>query len=366
MRTKKPTLVRLKELDWIGYSLHTSTLLLFTLACISSGPSWEWNSRSTRNTWVLFACMLAAYAAQQALSLGTSRDRRILLPWYALLLPRRGGNRRTVFLTGVCTACAGAAAGLVVYYTPIYFVLMRVHSTLDATSRLLPFLGAFLAAALLSGALLARLRAYRLVFMVGAACLAVGSGLLHGITPDTDERAIKAYEAFAGAGAGVLWHLAAPVLCAVSAAQPGRPRDLLLDHATLQSAAQLGGLAAARAVAAVLYHGVGARLLRAAVADAAYSDADVRELLLGIRASAIVAETNPDTLVLVYEIVVQATARCFSLLVVAGVAAFVAACCLRGDEPDFYRSRSRSRSRGRNRGRKRSKTLGEPCSPPPE
>ncbi|KAK7756092.1 hypothetical protein SLS62_002035 [Diatrype stigma] len=356
-------MVRLKELDWIGYSLHTSTLLLFTLACIASGPSWEWNSRSTRNTWLLFACMLLAYIAQQALSFGTSRDRRLLLPWFTLLLPRRGGNRRTVFLAGVCTACAGAAVGLVVYYTPIYFVLMRVHSTLDATSRLLPFLAAFLAAALLSGALLARLRAYRLVFMVGAACLAVGSGLLHAITPDTDERAIKAYEAFVGAGAGVLWHLAAPVLCALQHQQqqpePEPERHLLLDHATLQSAAQLGGLAAARAIAAVLYHGVGGRLLRAAIADAAYSDADVRELLLGIRASAIMTETNPDTLVLVYEIVVQATARCFSVLVVAGVAAFVAACCLRGDEPDFFRSRDR------NRNRKRSKTLEEPCSPPP-
>lgn len=348
MRTKKPILARLKELDWIGHSLHMSTLLLFTLACISSGPSWEWNTTSARGTWMLFAGMLLAYIVQQSFSLGVARERRIM-PCSLL-------RDRTVFLTWICTMCAGAACGLVVYYTPIYFVLMRIHSRLDATSRLIPFMCTFIISALLSGGLLGYLRAYRLVFMVGAALLAVGSGLLHGITPDTDDHAIKVYEAFIGAGAGVLWHLAAPV-CAIALA-PERH----LDQSSLQSMAQFGGIAVARNVAAVLYHGVGSRLLKDAVADAAYSDEDVRELLSGIR-SAIMTETNPDTLVLVFEIIVEATARCFSVLVIAGIVSFVAACCLRTDEPDFWNPKTLPGGGGR---RGRAASAGGSHSPLPE
>ena len=80
-----------------------------------------------------------------------------------------------------------------------------------------------------------------------------------------------------------------------------KTRALRLDQAALHALAQAGGMAAGRAAAAVLFHGAGSRLLRSALADAAYSDADVRELLAGIKDSAILAESNPDTVVLVFE-----------------------------------------------------------------
>ncbi|RYP79249.1 hypothetical protein DL769_003072 [Monosporascus sp. CRB-8-3] len=289
--TKKSALIRFRELDWLGNWLHVGTFVLFTVAC------------------------------QQVFNLGTANEGRIL-PWSLL-------RRRTVFLTWISTFCAAGACSLVLYYTPIYFVLMRVHSRLDATSRLIPFICAFVLSTLLTGGLIGYIRAYRLAFMVGAALLAVGSGLLHGITPDTTDRAIRAYKAFIGAGIGTIWHLATPV-CALIL-----PAEKHLDQAALQSIAQFGGIAAARSAAAVIYHNIGARLLKEAVAGAAYSDEDIRELLSGIR-SPILTETNPDTVVLVFEIIVEATARCFSLLVIAGVVCFVAACCMKAEELDFW------------------------------
>ena len=335
VRTAKSVRDRLRELDWIGYALHASTVLLFSVACASSGPAWESSSSSAGGVWALLGAAVVAYTAQQGLSLGVAHNpQRRILPC-ALL------RDRTAALTAVCTGCAAAAVALVVYYTPIYFVLMRIHTRVDATSRLVPFLCAFVASALLvsGGGLLAYVRAYKLLFMLAAAALAVGSGLLHALTPETPDAAIRAYEALIGAGVGALWNLALPV-CAVtlsSSSSPSSPkaRALRLDQAALHALAQAGGMAAGRAAAAVLFHGAGSRLLRSALADAAYSDADVRELLAGIKDSAILAESNPDTVVLVFEVVARATARCFSVLVAASVACFGAACCLRPEELDF-------------------------------
>ncbi|RYP14329.1 hypothetical protein DL765_006432 [Monosporascus sp. GIB2] len=321
VQTKKSALARFGELDWLGNWLHVCTFVLFTVACVSSGPSWEWNSHSAVGAWVAFAVVFLTYTGQQALNLGIANEGRIF-PWSLL-------RSRTVFLTWVCTFCVAGACSLVLYYTPIYFVLMRVHSRLDATSRFIPFICAFVVSTLLTGGLIGYIRAYRLAFMIGAALLAVGSGLLHGITPDTTDRAIRAYEAFIGAGIGTIWHLATPV-CALIL-----PAERHLDQAALQSMAQFGGIVAARSAAAVIFHGLGGRLLKEAVADAAYSDEDIRELLSGIR-SRILTETNPDTVVLVFEIIVEATARCFSLLVIAGVVCFVAACCMKAEELDFW------------------------------
>ncbi|RYO73983.1 hypothetical protein DL766_008391 [Monosporascus sp. MC13-8B] len=325
--TKKSALTRFGELDWLGNWLHVCTFVLFTIACVSSGPSREWNSRSAVGAWMAFAVVFLTYTGQQALNLGIANEGRIF-PWSLL-------RSRTVFLTWVCTFCVAGACSLVLYYTPIYFVLMRVHSRLDATSRLIPFICAFVVSTVLAGGLIGYIRAYRLAFMVGAALLAVGSGLLHGITPDTTDRAIRAYEAFIGAGIGTIWHLATPV-CALIL-----PAERRLDQAALQSIAQFGGIVAARSAAAVIYHDIGGRLLKEAVADAAYSDEDIRELLSGIR-SRILTETNPDTVVLVFEIIVEATARCFSLLVIAGVVCFVAACCMKAEELDFRDAKKKS------------------------
>lgn len=342
VRTTKSVRDRLKELDWIGYTLHASTVILFSVACAASGPAWESSEAPTGGAWALFGAVLLVYTIQQFLGLGTGAQRRTILPC-ALL------RDRTALLTAVCTACAGAATALVVYYTPIYFVLMRIHTRVDATSRLVPFLCAFVASALLvsGGGLLAYVRAYKLLFMFAAAALAVGSGLLHALTPETSDSSIRAYEALIGAGVGALWNLASPV-CAVvlttsssssssmsSASASSQRTRALLDQAALHALAQVGGIAAGRAAAAVLFHGAGSRLLRTALADAAYSDADVRELLAGIKDSAILAESNPDTVAVVFEIVARATARCFSVLVAASVACFAAACCLRPDEIDF-------------------------------
>ncbi|RYP67764.1 hypothetical protein DL770_008545 [Monosporascus sp. CRB-9-2] len=321
VQTIKPAFTRFRELDWLGNWLHVGTFVLFTVACVSSGPSWEWNSHSAVGTWVVFAIMFLTYTGQQALNLGVANEGRIF-PWSLL-------RSRTVFLTWICTFCAAGACSLVLYYTPIYFVLMRVHSRLDATSRLIPFICAFVVSTLLTGGLIGYIRAYRLAFMVGGALLAVGSGLLHGITPDTTDSAIRVYEVFIGAGIGTIWHLATPV-CALIL-----PAERHLDQAALQSIAQFGGIVAARSAAAVIYHDIGARLLKEAVADAAYSDEDIRELLSGIR-STILTETNPDTVVLVFEIIVEATARCFSVLVIAGIVCFVAACCMKTEELDFW------------------------------
>ncbi|KAH9892375.1 major facilitator superfamily domain-containing protein [Xylariomycetidae sp. FL2044] len=352
--SSKSVSTHFREIDYLGAALHAATIVLFGVACTFSGAIWPWTSGSSIGIWFVLAAVAVAYTLQQALSLGTTPELRIFFPWI-MLLRRRGRGVRTLLLTTtICTACGAAAYGVVLYYVPMFFAFTRDGlGPLDTAVRLLPFIGAFIVAQFLAGALLPRLRYYAAFYLAGAACLILGGGLCRilgnassggGGGPSSTSSAVVLLVAIAiiGAGVGTIWQLGIPVCsvlyCNSSSSDSGDAHadaadaaSDRLDLAAVHNLAQMGGTAISLSVAAAVYQNVGFRLIRDGVGHLGFPDATIRELLAGW-ACPLLAGRSPEVKDLAVRSVADVIGRCLYLPLIAGAACLAAALCMRFED----------------------------------
>lgn len=107
VQTNKPLSQHLKEFDYVGCVLHMGTFVLLGLACIFSGPTWDWDSGASIAVWVLFGVTLLAYVLQQSFCIFTTPENRIF-PVSVLAY-------RAVALTAVGTSCGAIGYGATLY-----------------------------------------------------------------------------------------------------------------------------------------------------------------------------------------------------------------------------------------------------------
>lgn len=105
--THKSVSQHLKEFDYVGCVLHMGTFVLLGLACIFSGPTWDWDSGASIAVWVLFGVTLLTYVLQQSFCIFTSPENRIF--------PVSVLAHRTVALTAAGTSCAAIGYGATLY-----------------------------------------------------------------------------------------------------------------------------------------------------------------------------------------------------------------------------------------------------------
>ncbi|KAI1506016.1 major facilitator superfamily domain-containing protein [Biscogniauxia marginata] len=309
-------LAQLKEVDWMGNTLHMSTFLLFAAGCTSSGPIWNWSSAPSILTWTLFSLFLVAYTVQQYSSFGTKPALRIFLCWLL--------ENRTVTCVAVCTACAAMAYGVTQYYLPMYFAFAHNFGPFEVAARMLPFICTFIVLIFLSAGLLRVIRFYMPLYLVGGAFIIVGGALLHGIEPETSEGAVMAYTALVGVDTGTGLIFQTGIAVCSSFLLPSQR----LDQAAVHNISHLGGVAVALALAGVIYRNVGVELLREAMSGMDYTDGDIR-VLLARAASQILAHDDPALHDEVVSAVAEAISRCFIILLVTGALCSVSACFLR-------------------------------------
>ncbi|KAK8109851.1 hypothetical protein PG999_007988 [Apiospora kogelbergensis] len=318
--THKSVSQHLKEFDYVGCVLHMGTFVLLGLACIFSGPTWDWDSGASIAVWVLFGVTLLTYVLQQSFCIFTSPENRIF--------PVSVLAHRTVALTAAGTSCAAIGYGATLYYTPIYFAFTRGTGAVASAVRLLPFTGVFVFMMFLVGGLLPRIRYYMPFYVAGAIFMLVGAGCQQTITPQSSEGYVMGLEALVGAGIGILWQVGVPVSSVVL------PPHQRLDAAAVFNVAQLGGVAISLSIAGSIYQNVGFDLVRDAVDGFGYPDSDVRLLLGGVQSS-ILSAAHPEIVPRAVEAVTDTILRCFYLSVAAGAICFVAACCMKFEALEF-------------------------------
>ncbi|KAI0472731.1 major facilitator superfamily domain-containing protein [Xylariaceae sp. FL0804] len=270
-----PLSAHLRRLDWLGNALHVAALALLGAALVPPFSSSSFLSSSSSSSssgpaaaaalWAVVAGLVAAaYAAQQALSLGATPARRIF-PFLTTKTPLTPRTQRLVALAALCTFAGGLALGAVLYCVPPYFAFTTTTSTTISTTtttttttngttpssspyssplasgaRLLPFTAALLTALLLVSAapllLVAPLRRRRrrraasaavhhhhhqFLFAAGGVLLLVGGGVLRVLIPplpthhpSAAARIMMGAETLVGAGVGLVWQLAVPVCAA--------------------------------------------------------------------------------------------------------------------------------------------------------
>ncbi|KAK8024235.1 hypothetical protein PG993_012301 [Apiospora rasikravindrae] len=320
--TNKPLTQHLKEFDYVGCVLHMVTFVLLGLACIFSGPTWDWDSGASIAVWVLFGVTLLAYVLQQTFCIFTTPENRIF--------PVSLLAHRAVALTAVGTSCSAVGYGATLYYTPIYFAFTRGTGALASAVRLLPFTGVFVFVMFLVGGLLPRVRYYMPFYLAGAILMLVGTGCQQTITTQSSEGYVMGLEALVGAGIGMLWQVGVPVSSVVL------PPHQRLDAVAVFNMAQLGGVALSLSIAGSIYQNVGFDLVRDAIGGLSsdYSDADIRLLLGGARSS-ILSAAHPEVVPRAIEAVTITILRCFYLTVAAGAICFIAACCMKLEALEF-------------------------------
>ncbi|KAK7946737.1 Major facilitator superfamily transporter [Apiospora aurea] len=331
--TSKPLTKHLKEFDYVGCALHMGTFVLLGLACIFSGPTWDWDSGASIAVWVLFGVTLLAYVLQQSFCIFTSPENRIF--------PVSLLAHRAVALTAVGTSCAAVGYGATLYYTPIYFAFTRGTGALASAVRLLPFTGVFVFMMFLVGGMLPRVRYYMPCYLAGAILMLVGAGCQQTITTQSPEGYVMGLEALVGAGIGMIWQVGVPVSSVVL------PPHQRLDAAAVFNMAQLGGVAISLSIAGSIYQNVGFDLVRDTIGGLSgdYSDADIRLLLGGARSS-ILSAGHPEVVPRAIEAITTTILRCFYLSVAAGALCFIAACCMKLEALEFKKPAAASTQLG--------------------
>ncbi|KAI1140567.1 MFS general substrate transporter [Hypoxylon sp. FL0543] len=320
--TNKSAWANIKEVDWVGNSLHMGVCLLFPISCTFLGESATWGTSSAIATWVMLTIVMITYVLQQSYSIGTMPENRLLAPCSIL-------EDRTVLLTWVCSICGAASYGTMLNYLPIYFAFSRGLSPFDAAVRLLPFIGVFIFFIILCGGLLPAVRFYKPFFIIGSVLLLVGGGLLQTLGTDTHEAAVMGFEAVVAAGLGILWQLAVPACSTFLRSTEDR-----LNLALLSNIALLGGIAVALAIAGMVYQSAGFQSLKDSLSDRGFSDIDIRELLAGVD-SPILANRDPELEQLIMSAITEAIKDCFIILLASGGISFLAACNMKWEALEF-------------------------------
>lgn len=166
-----PTLrERLRHFDLLGTVLLAGSTICLIMAINFGGVLYPWGAGAIVALFVVGGLLLAAFAAQQRLSLLTTPADRIFPA------PLLAGRESALLF--VSTICSNAAALVPIYYIPLYFQFTRGDSALQAAVRLLPLIILFGAANLVQGVLLLRVGYYWPWFFAGGALALAGNLML--------------------------------------------------------------------------------------------------------------------------------------------------------------------------------------------
>lgn len=186
---------RLKEVDWIGAALVTSSLALFTLALSFGGNQYAWNSGVVIGFFVAAGILAVLFGLSQTIMPGNTKETRLFPAHYFL--------RKDMVLLSVATAAGTCAMFCAIYYIPLFFQFTRGDSAIKAAVRLLPLIILAVFWTVASGAVLSATGLYTPFYLVGGILVLVGYCLLHTISPTTGDGAIYGFLILIGSGTGM-------------------------------------------------------------------------------------------------------------------------------------------------------------------
>lgn len=302
-----------RQFDWAGAVVYFTSAILLFCCLMFSGSTWLWSDASTIVAWVLCAVGFTLLARQQVYSIfTTSKDRLLPIDLFCL---------RPVILTLLATSGVGAAYGISIYYTPLFFAFVHGSGPVQAAVRLLPFTGSFIGCSLLGAGLLPRVKYYAPYYIASGVCITIGSGLLTRVSSSMSQSEVMGLTALIGAGAGVSWAVGATVLTM------NVPQDRRLDISAMFALFQIGGIAFSLAIAAIVYRHIGIQLLSVTLRDSGLAPNEIRELMAGLAADAI-EQMSPIDRANTINTITQVIGRFYWMLVGAGGVVLVSGCLM--------------------------------------
>ena len=159
------------------------------------GSVWAWDSGPIIALIVVSACCIVLFALQQSLALFTTPETRLfpmqfLKSWEMILLfAQMASSMGSVILT--------------LYFLPLYFQFVHNDSALGAGVKLLPFIATLAFALIASGAFVAKIPAYMLLYCVCSALALAGGVLLRFIDFTSSMSYVMGVSVLVSFGAGL-------------------------------------------------------------------------------------------------------------------------------------------------------------------
>jgi hypothetical protein len=304
-----PLKARLAAVDWVGAPIILGAIVFLTMAINFGGVMYEWNQPAEIVFFVLAGVLFIVFGLQQAFCLGVKKENRI----FPVELLNRGAKApRTVVLMFCVTAAGGSAIFLPVFFIPLYFQFTRGDSATEAAVRLLPFICCLVVVTLAQGAVLGipGMGLYMPWFLVGGLLATAGGALMYTVGLDTSTAAVYGYSALCGIGTGTFSQ------SGFSIAQASVDPEQAHVTAAFIALAQTGGITISLAIANSLF------VNRAEDAIAAIlpflPKSQIQALIAGAVDRDALALLSPETQREILLAVVDAIARPYSLLIVAG------------------------------------------------
>ncbi|KAI5459524.1 major facilitator superfamily domain-containing protein [Mariannaea sp. PMI_226] len=311
---------KLGNIDWIGAGLYASSFVLFVIVLTFGGSTYAWDSTPIIVLWVVFGVCLIAFVLQQGLKIFTNDERR-LFPVHFL-------KSRTLILLYITTGSAGAAQGVVLYYTPLFFQFTRGDSPLQAAVRLLPFICTFIFFVMAAGGTLSIVGRYNFYYIIGGSFITIGGALLCTTNETTSTSKIYGYEALTAIGIGLLFQIGYAV-----AGSKVIPKDVPKAIGFI-NVGQIGTIAISLAIAGSLFQNVGFSELKRAFDGEQLSDDYIRSALAGTLSP--VFSSDNKQLVHIAVVAVAATIRkVYSTVAAAGALIVVSSLLMRFEKLDL-------------------------------
>ena len=191
LATNKTIKQRLKELDYIGPIIFIPANICILLALQWGGSLYPWNSPIILSLLGGFGGIITIWIYSQ-FRLGERAT-----------IPLRILNQRTVLLSSLYGFFATAAFMIPIFYIPLYFQAIKSTSATASAIDTLPFIVGVTVTSIGAGFFLTMVGYFTPVMIVGAAILAVGTGLLSTLRVDTSLGQWLGYQVIAGTGAGL-------------------------------------------------------------------------------------------------------------------------------------------------------------------
>ncbi|KAJ8122256.1 hypothetical protein ONZ43_g1505 [Nemania bipapillata] len=303
----KTQLEKLKLIDWVGWLLSLSGMVLLVVAINFGGVTFDWNGGAIIALFVLGISLLIVFAIQQQFCIFTTREQR--------LLPIHLFTQRMPFLLFWTCSAIGGVAYTSVYYIPLYFQFTRGDTAIYTAVRLLPYIIPLIVVMPSSGALLSRWGYFKPIYIVGSIATTVTSILFaHYIGLTTPVGAVYAIEFFLGAGTG------AYTQSSFAVSQSVVPTSEAPNALTLMMIAQLSGLTFSLAISGAVFVNTAQNGLFQLLPD--IPRLEVRNLIAGATSKLI--DTLPeDVRIDALEIIVSSLNKTFIVVYVGAIITLV-------------------------------------------
>ncbi|TGO91313.1 hypothetical protein BPOR_0031g00020 [Botrytis porri] len=258
---------KVKHVDWIGALLNAGLFTSFVVALTFGGANWPWNDGRTIATFVSCGVIFILFAVQQQFCIFTTPEDR--------LFPVQFLKSRTMILLFICTAAAGTALFVPIFYIPLFFQFSKGDDGIQAAVRLMPFIVLYIVVVMSQGILMPKIGYYWPFFVLWGMFALAGGAAMTTVTTSTNAGSIYGWSILIAIGCGMITQASYSIAPAILG------RDGLPASIGYINVAQIGGVVIGLSVSGTVFQSTAFKNVNSAFAGEGFSADQIRSAIAG-------------------------------------------------------------------------------------